>query len=93
MVHFCLYLDVVIRQFLLTTGDMGYYDEDGFFYIVDRIKELIKYKGFQVLRFHLTDYITVYYLFNQAQLQRLDSGSLSYINDLVCERYGVEYLL
>ncbi|MEM7130591.1 MAG: 4-coumarate--CoA ligase family protein [Chloroflexota bacterium] len=30
------------------TGDVGYADEDGDFYIVDRVKELIKYKGFQV---------------------------------------------
>jgi acyl-CoA synthetase (AMP-forming)/AMP-acid ligase II len=32
----------------LHTGDIGYADEDGDFYIVDRVKELIKYKGMQV---------------------------------------------
>lgn len=32
----------------LHTGDVAYYDEDRQFYIIDRVKELIKYKGFQV---------------------------------------------
>lgn len=32
----------------LHTGDIGYYDDQKYFYIVDRIKELIKYKGYQV---------------------------------------------
>jgi acyl-CoA synthetase (AMP-forming)/AMP-acid ligase II len=32
----------------LHTGDIGYADRDGHFFIVDRKKELIKYKGFQV---------------------------------------------
>lgn len=32
----------------LHTGDVGYYDTNGEWFIVDRIKELIKYKAFQV---------------------------------------------
>jgi acyl-CoA synthetase (AMP-forming)/AMP-acid ligase II len=32
----------------LHTGDVGYADEDDFFFIVDRVKEMIKYKGLQV---------------------------------------------
>lgn len=32
----------------LRTGDIGRVDADGYFYIVDRIKELIKYKGLQI---------------------------------------------
>ncbi|MEM7136038.1 MAG: 4-coumarate--CoA ligase family protein [Myxococcota bacterium] len=32
----------------LHTGDIAQVDEEGFFTIVDRLKELIKYKGFQV---------------------------------------------
>jgi acyl-CoA synthetase (AMP-forming)/AMP-acid ligase II len=32
----------------LHTGDVGYADAEGYFFIVDRLKEFIKYKGLQV---------------------------------------------
>ncbi|MCE4611222.1 MAG: long-chain fatty acid--CoA ligase [Desulfurococcales archaeon] len=32
----------------LRTGDMGYMDDEGYFYVVDRKKDMIKYKGYSV---------------------------------------------
>jgi acyl-CoA synthetase (AMP-forming)/AMP-acid ligase II len=37
-----------IRDGWLRTGDLAYADSDGYFFVVDRLKELIKYKGFPV---------------------------------------------
>lgn len=41
--------EMITEDGWLKTGDIGYYDEDFDFYLTDRMKELIKVKGFQVI--------------------------------------------
>jgi len=48
------------------TGDIGHEDEDGSFYITDRVKELIKYKGFQVAPAELEGLLVDHPLVNDA---------------------------
>lgn len=40
--------ETILPDKWLRTGDLGYYDEDGYVHVTDRLKELIKVKGFQV---------------------------------------------
>ncbi|HMB89316.1 MAG TPA: 4-coumarate--CoA ligase family protein [Rhodothermales bacterium] len=40
--------DMIDEAGWLHTGDIGYVDDDGYFYVIDRVKELIKYKGLQI---------------------------------------------
>ncbi|MFF3782634.1 4-coumarate--CoA ligase family protein [Streptomyces sp. NPDC001933] len=40
--------DMIDADGWVHTGDIGHVDADGWLYVVDRVKELIKYKGYQV---------------------------------------------
>lgn len=40
--------DIMLEDGFMLTGDIAHFDEKGLLYVVDRCKELIKYKGFQV---------------------------------------------
>ncbi|XP_076948906.1 4-coumarate--CoA ligase-like 6 [Bidens hawaiensis] len=51
-------LSTVDKDGWLHTGDIVYFDQDGYLYIVDRVKEIIKYKGFQIAPADLEDVLT-----------------------------------
>lgn len=48
--------ETIDKEGWLHTGDVAYYDEDEYFFIVDRTKELIKVKGNQVSAYLLYTY-------------------------------------
>ncbi|XP_017769275.1 PREDICTED: 4-coumarate--CoA ligase 1-like [Nicrophorus vespilloides] len=47
--------DIIDDEGFLHTGDLGYCDNEGYFYVIDRLKDLIKHKGFQVPPAELED--------------------------------------
>ncbi len=48
----CWWYDSKGRKFF-RTGDIGYIDEEGFLHFQDRVKEVIKYKGYTIAPFEL----------------------------------------
>lgn len=48
---------IIVEKSWLCIGDIVYFDEDGYLFIVDCMKEIIKYKGFQVLNFFFLFFI------------------------------------
>ncbi|KAI5078751.1 hypothetical protein GOP47_0006422 [Adiantum capillus-veneris] len=56
----------VDKEGWLRTGDLGYINSNGFFIIIDRLKELIKYKGFQVAPAELEDVLLSHPLIQDA---------------------------
>jgi len=47
--------EAILRDHWLYTGDIGKMDKEGYFYITDRKKDLIKYKGYSVYPRELED--------------------------------------
>ncbi|UCG22762.1 MAG: long-chain fatty acid--CoA ligase [Chloroflexota bacterium] len=55
-----------IRAGWLYTGDLGYMDEDGYLYLVDRVKDVIKPSGFQVWPREVEEVLTAHPAVNEA---------------------------
>jgi acyl-CoA synthetase (AMP-forming)/AMP-acid ligase II len=75
----------------LHTGDIGYVDEDGNFFIVDRLKELIKYKGYQVAPAELEALLLTHpYVADAAVIPVADLDAGEIPKAFVVKRPGIE---
>ena len=64
------------------TGDVVVTDEDGDIFIVDRIKDMIKVKGYQVSPTELEDEIRQENIFPQKDIQGILSKWMSYFRTI-----------
>ena len=60
--------ETLVSDGWLRTGDLCYIDGEGFLYVVDRIKELIKYKAYQVIMPYILALNHSAYLFHVKRL-------------------------
>ena len=69
----------MMMYYRLKTGDIAYYDDEEDFFIVDRVKEFIKVKGYQV---NTTVPITISHQFQCFDPERLIYIDLNYISEI-----------
>ncbi|KAJ6002954.1 hypothetical protein N7451_005501 [Penicillium sp. IBT 35674x] len=67
--------ETILEGGWLRTGDLGYLDSKGYLYIYGRLKELIKYKGFQVAPSELENIIIQHPLVEEAAVIGIWSAS------------------
>jgi len=56
----------ILKDGWLCTGDIGFYDEDGYFKIVDRKKDMILVSGFNVYPNEIEDFVVTHPKVNEA---------------------------
>ncbi|KAF2074146.1 hypothetical protein CYY_004549 [Polysphondylium violaceum] len=68
--------ETIDKDGFLHTGDIGYVDEDGYYFVVDRVKELIKFKGFQIPPAELEALLLSHPMISDACVVGIDSGDV-----------------
>ncbi|CAN0875178.1 4-coumarate--CoA ligase-like 6 [Linum grandiflorum] len=67
-------VETVDREGWLHTGDIVCFDDDGYLYIFDRLKEMIKYKGFQIAPADLEAVLITHPHIIEAVVAGIDAG-------------------